>query len=60
MGSSRCFRKCDQAVLVVMKVHPVLTPVVSVGHQGELTTVERVKGMGDPKSSVGTVQIGCN
>ncbi len=50
----------DESALIVVEVNPVFTPIVPISHQGELAAEERVKRMRNPKSSAGTVQIGCN
>jgi hypothetical protein len=44
---------------VVVEVDAVFAPVAAVGHQRELTSAERVEGMGDLKGLAGTAQIGC-
>jgi hypothetical protein len=54
MGGQR-----DQPPGVVVKVHPVLTPIVAIGRDGEFTPPQRVDGMSDLERLVATLQIGC-
>ena len=43
---------------VVVEVNAVFAPIAAICHQRELTSSERVEGMGDLKSLAGTAQIG--
>ena len=49
----------DQPTGVVVKVNPMLTPIVAIGHEGEFTPTERVEGMSDLERLRATAQIGC-
>ena len=52
-------RQRDQPTGVVVEVNPMLTPIVTIGHEGEFTPAERVEGMSDLEGLGATAQIGC-
>ena len=49
--------KSNQTPIIMVEVHSIIPPIVLMNHQYKPAAMERMKGVGDLKRSIGIVHI---